>query len=70
MDTVRDLIEQTEGPITTDYWRVRTRTQEQLWNEGIALKNEAREFEEDTTDQAYSGGKWANMYEDQIPGSS
>ena len=58
MDTLRDLIEQTEGSITTDYWRVRTRTQQQLWNEGIALKNEEPEDEDDAPTQGYSGGKW------------
>ena len=58
MDIIRDLIEQTDGPITTDYWRVRTRTQQQLWNEGVALKNEEPEDEDDAPTQGYSGGKW------------
>ena len=57
MDTIRDLIEQTEGPITTDYWRVRVRTQRQLWDEGVALREEETEITNDAPPQ-YTGGKW------------
>ena len=57
MDTIRDLIEQTEGPITTDYWRVRVRTQRQLWEDGVALRDEDTEPATDAPPQ-YVGGKW------------
>ena len=57
MDAIRDLIEETTEPETTDYWRVRIRTQKKLWEEGSALQagddedNEQEPF-------LYGGGKW------------
>ena len=57
MDIIRDLIEQTEGPITTDYWRVRVRTQRQLWEDGVALIDQETERTNHAPPQ-YVGGKW------------
>ena len=37
MDTVRNLIESIQSPVTTDYWQVRTRTQQSLWAQGTGL---------------------------------
>ena len=56
MDAVRDLIEEIDADLTTDYWRVQVRTQRQLWEDGIALRSE----DGDSADAApkYTGGKW------------
>ena len=35
MDAIRDLIEEIDTDLTTDYWRVKMRTQQELWEEGI-----------------------------------
>ena len=40
MDAIRDLIEEIDTDLTTDYWRVKVRTQRELWEEGIALRSE------------------------------
>ena len=37
LETVRDLIESTTEPASTDYWRVRTKTQQELWAQGTGL---------------------------------
>ena len=34
MDAIRDLIEEIDTDLTTDYWRVQVRTQQELWEEG------------------------------------
>ena len=53
MDAIRDLIEEIDGPQATDYWRVRVRSQRELWNDSIAPSA-------DDGDAAarYAGGKW------------
>ena len=67
MDVIRDLIEETTESATTDYWRVRIRTQQDLWLDGFSLKTE--DDEEDDNDTSvheiteeelprYIGSKW------------
>ena len=56
MDTIRDLIEEIDTNQTTDYWRVRVRTQRELWEDGSAPRTED---DEDVDGSArYAGGKW------------
>ena len=56
MDAIRDLIEEIDTNQTNDYWRVRVRTQRELWEDGIAIP---AEDEKDTEASArYAGGKW------------
>ena len=55
MDAVRDLIEETNTNVTTDYWRVRTRTQGDLWDDGIPLRTEGADA---GAQIRYAGGKW------------
>ena len=57
MDTIRDLIEETDAPTVTDYWRVRIRTQQELWEIGATLRAEDDE-EEAYGKTRYIGGKW------------
>ena len=57
MDAIRDLIEETSEPTTTDYWRVRIRTQRELWEDGVTLRTEDDE-EADNRPPQYRGGKW------------
>ena len=54
MDRVREIIEDLDSPTTTDYWRVRIRTQRELWEDGIALQVENDENET----LNYKAGKW------------
>ena len=55
MDAVRDLIEEIDEDQTTDYWRVKVRTQRDLWEEGSRLRAE----DQDRANAAqYRGGKW------------
>ena len=56
MDAIRDLIEEIDTSQTTDYWRVRVRTQRELWQDGITRSAED-EGDGDTTAR-YTGGKW------------
>ena len=49
MDAIRDLIEEIDTDLTTDYWRVQVRTQQELWEEGSSPSTAAPQ---------YSGGKW------------
>ena len=56
MDAVRDLIEEIDEPQVTDYWRVRIRTQRDLWGDGTALRME--DNEEANAPTLYVGGKW------------
>ena len=59
MDAIRDTIEKLDNPTTTNYWRVRIRTQKELWEEGLALHMEGeQEGGEDDDPATYSGGKW------------
>ena len=59
MDAMRDIIEELDAPTTTDYWRVRIRTQRELWEEGLTLRmGEDQEDEEDGEPPRYTGGKW------------
>ena len=56
MDTIRALIEEIDTNQTTDYWRVRVRTQRELWEDGSAPRTED---DEDVDGSArYAGGKW------------
>ena len=56
MDAIRDLIEEIDTCQTNDYWRVQVRTQQELWEDGIAIP---AEIEKDTEASArYAGGKW------------
>ena len=56
MDAIRDLIEEVDTDLTTDYWRVHVRTQRDLWEEGIAPRSE--EDDDDNGTPQYRGGKW------------
>ena len=49
MDAIRDLIEEIDTDLTTDYWRVQVRTQQELWEEGSSPSTDA---------PRYTGGKW------------
>ena len=53
MDAIRDLIEEIDGPQATDYWRVRVRSQRQLWNDSIAPS-----AHDGDGAARYAGGKW------------
>ena len=56
MNAIRDLIEEINTNLTTDHWRVRVRTQGDLWDDGIPLRTED---DEDAGSQIrYTGGKW------------
>ena len=55
MDAVRDLIEEIDEDQTTDYWRVKVRTQRELWEEGIGPRAETLNRAEPSQ---YQGGKW------------
>ena len=57
MNAIRDLIEEITDPTTTDYWRVRVRTQGELWNEGATLCSEVETKTEDEP-PSYKSGKW------------
>ena len=57
MDAIRDLIEETVEPTTTDYWRVRVRTQRELWEDGVTLRTDDDENPDQGPPQ-YKGGKW------------
>ena len=54
MDAIRDLIAEIDTSQITDYWRVRVRTQGELWQDGLALSGE----DGDDTAAGYGGGKW------------
>ena len=56
MDAIRDLIEEIEEPQTNDYWRVRIRTQRELWEDGTSLPTE--DVGNNVTTPRYTGGKW------------
>ena len=56
MNAIRDLIEEIDTSQITDYWRVRVRTQRELWQDGIALSAHDEGDGDDTT--RYAGGKW------------
>ena len=55
MDAVRDLIEEIDEDQTTGYWRVKVRTQRELWEEGVGPRAETRA---DAGPAQYRGGKW------------
>ena len=55
MDAVRDLIEEIDEDQTTGYWRVKVRTQRELWEEGVGPPAETRS---DAKPAQYQGGKW------------
>ena len=57
MDAIRDLIEETNESVTTDYWRIRVMPQSQLWKEGVALRATEDALTENTHPE-YAGGKW------------
>ena len=56
MDAIRGLIEEIDTSQTTDYWRVRVRTQRELWQDGIALS--AHDEGDVGATARYEGGKW------------
>ena len=66
MDAIRDLIEEVDTDLTTDYWRVKVRTQRELWKEGAAPspsmgegRGEGVKSPSPSTDAPrYNGGKW------------
>ena len=59
MDAIRNIIENLTAPTTTDYWRVRIRTQRGLWDEGLTLPmGEEQEEEQENRPAKYTGGKW------------
>ena len=53
MDAIRDLIEEIDGPQATDYWRVRVRSQRELWDDSIAPS-----AHDGDAAARYAGGKW------------
>ncbi|MBI2866666.1 MAG: SAM-dependent DNA methyltransferase [Chloroflexi bacterium] len=55
MDAVRDLIEEIRNDQTTEYWRVRVRTQAALWEAGCRARLGP---ENEATGAAYKAGKW------------
>ena len=57
MDAIRGLIEETKTSTDTDYWRVRIRTQRELWEDGIALRT-GEDDESGEGPSQYKGGKW------------
>jgi len=57
MDTIRDLIENTDRDDVTDYWRVRIVPQSELWDAGCRVRLE-REEASDGAAPTYKGGKW------------
>ena len=57
-EALRDIIEDLDKPTTTDYWRVRFRTQRQLWEDGLTANEQEREGEEIKEPPQYGGGKW------------
>lgn len=59
MDAVRSLIEEMTEDETTDYWRVRVRSQGELWDEGCRVRVEQADDEDDEPLGAtYKAGKW------------
>ena len=57
MDAIRSLIEETKTSTDTDYWRIRIRSQRELWKAGMELGT--GEDDESSIKQAqYKGGKW------------
>ena len=56
MNAIRDLIEEINTNLTTDHWRVRVRTQGDLWDDGIPLR--AEDDEDAGAQIRYTGGKW------------
>ena len=56
MDAIRDLIGEINTDLTTDHWRVRVRTQRDLWDDGIPLQ--AEDDEDAGAQIRYTGGKW------------
>ena len=56
MDEVRDVIEDIHEPQTTKYWRVRVRTQNELWQDGIEPPTDGREDGDGPS--RYRAGKW------------
>ena len=57
-EALRDIIEKLDGPTTTDYWRIRCRTQRQLWEDGLTINGWEDEGEEIEEPPKYEGGKW------------
>ena len=69
VDAIRDLIEATNTPATTSYWRVRIKNQRDLWEAGLK-PDEEEELEEGEVieldeyeirkieAEQYEGGKW------------
>ena len=55
MDAVRDLIEEIDEDQTTGYWRVKVRTQRELWEEGVRRQVGTQA---DAKPAQYQGGKW------------
>ena len=68
VDAVRDLIEATNAPATTSYWRVRVKKQRDLWEAGLKPdEEETEEYEVIELDESgitnietkqYEGSKW------------
>ncbi len=66
MDAIRGLIEEIDTDLTTDYWRVKVRTQRELWKEGAAPSPSMGEGRGEgvkspspsTGAPRYTGGKW------------
>ena len=56
MDAIRDLIEEIDTDLTTDYWRVHVRPQRTLWEDGVSLSSAGDANTEATP--VYVGGKW------------
>ena len=55
MDAVRDLIEEIDEDQTTGYWRVKVRSQRELWKEGAGPRTKKQD---DAKPAQYRGGKW------------
>ena len=55
IEAVRDLIEGVADEQTTDYWRVKRRSQRKLWEAGTGI---GRGPDGNDADARYAGGKW------------
>ena len=56
MDKVREVIEDIHVPQTTEYWRVRVRAQNQLWQDGSELRTDGKK--DGDVPSRYRAGKW------------
>jgi len=59
MDAIRSLIEEMTRDETTEYWRVRVRSQGELWDEGCRVRiDQADDEDNEPLGGTYKAGKW------------